>query len=174
MEQPVIETERLLLRPFHNEDAKDIQKLAGNRKVSETTLNIPYPYNDGMAVEWISNHAVSWKNRTGAIYAVTDKISKKLLGAVSLVAINGAEAELGYWIGEPYWGKGYCTEASKVLVRVAFSDMGIKRLTAEHLSSNPASGKVMIKIGMRHVNQTQKLDRNGHMALINIYEIKNM
>ena len=173
MEQPVIETERLLLRPFDSEDAKDIQKLAGNRKVSEATRNIPYPYKDGIAEEWISNHVSCWKNRTGAIYAVTEKISKKLFGAVSLVEINGAAAKLGYWMGEPYWDKGYSTEAAKALLQFAFTGMGVKKVIAEHLSSNPASGRVMEKIGMLYVNQIQKLDRNGQMAQMEIYELRN-
>lgn len=173
MEQAVIETERLLLRPFKNEDAKDIQKLAGNTKVSEKTRNIPYPYKDGIAEKWISNLAVSWKNGTGATYAVTDKISNTLLGTVSLVEINGEEGKLGYWMGEPYWCKGYCTEAARALVQYAFSNMGIETVGAEHLSSNPASGRVMQKIGMRHIRQTQKLDRKGQMVNMEIYELEN-
>ena len=81
-------------------------------------------------------------------------------------------AELGYWIGEPYWNRGYCSEAAKSLVQFAFEKLAVKNIMAEHLSSNPASGRVMQKLGMQHVNQTRKPDRNGKMALIEIYELR--
>jgi RimJ/RimL family protein N-acetyltransferase len=173
MNQPEIETQRLLLRQFSHEDAKIVQKLAGNKLVSEPTLNIPYPYQDGMAEEWISNQILNWKNRTQVIYAVTDKVSKQLLGAVSLVEIKGTEAELGYWFGKPYWGEGYCTEATKALVEFAFANLGIVKIVAEHLSSNSASGRVMEKVGIRYDGSSQKPNRNGQMVQIETYELQN-
>lgn len=81
------------------------------------------------------------------------------------------EKVLGYWVGESYWKKGYCTEAAKALIEFAFSRLGIVKVTAEHLSSNPASGRVMEKIGMCYVNQIQKLDRNGKKAKIECYAL---
>lgn len=170
MKQPVIETLRLLLRPFDKKDAKVVQQLSGNKNVSDPTINIPYPYEAGMAEEWISKHSLSWKNRTSITYAITDRVSKKLLGTVAFVKINGSEAELGYWIGEPYWGRGYCTEAAKALVEFAFVHFKIEKIVAEHLSSNPASGKVMEKIGLHHINQAYILNRHGKKAKIEVYE----
>jgi RimJ/RimL family protein N-acetyltransferase len=74
--QPQITTQRLSLRPFTPEDAKDVQNLAGNKNVSEQTLNIPYPYRDGMAEAWISDQTHNWNSGTEVIYAITDKKSK--------------------------------------------------------------------------------------------------
>ncbi len=173
MIQPEIETHRLLLRQFNIEDAEVIQQLAGNKKVSEQTLNIPYPYQDGMAEEWIFNQIRIRGNGTEAIYAITDKNSKRLLGTVGLVSIKGLEAELGYWVGEPYWGKGFCTEATKALVAFAFANLGIVKIVAEHLSSNLASGRVMEKIGMAHVGLEHKPDRNSQIVQIENYELQN-
>lgn len=99
MIQPEIKTKRLLLRQFKREDAKVVQYLAGNKNVSEPTLNIPFPYEDGMAEEWISSQTQGWKNGTEAIYAITDKNAKGLLGTVGLVNIRDSQAELGYWAG---------------------------------------------------------------------------
>ena len=126
-----------------------------------------------MAEEWISSHLSHWKSRTAVIYAVTDINSKRLLGTVSFVGIKDSEAELGYWIGEPYWKKGYCTEATKALVEFAFTNLGIVKIVAKHLSSNPASGRVMEKIGMHHANHAYILDRNGERAKIEVYELQN-
>ena len=172
MHQLKIETPGLLLRPFLEQDAGDVRSLAGNKNVSETTLNIPHPYDSGEAEKWISTHAGAWKNRTGVIYAIVERSSKDLVGAISLVKMVDGNAELGYWIGEPYWNRGYCSEAAKSLVQFAFEKLAVKNIMAEHLSSNPASGRVMQKLGMQHVNQTRKPDRNGKMALIEIYELR--
>jgi len=170
MEQPTIETERLLLRPFSVEDANVVQQLAGKRKVSDTTMNIPHPYTDGMAESWISTHPSNWENRTGVTYAITIKDSKELIGTVSLSKINGAQSELGYWVGIPFWNMGYCSEAASALIEFASRTIGITSVRAVHLTSNPASGRVLQKLGMRHVEKSQTPDRNGLMAGIEIYE----
>ena len=89
------------------------------------------------------------------------------------MSIDGAQGELGYWIGESYWGMGYCTEAAKALIQFSFHTLGLKKIVAEHLTSNPASGKVMKKAGMRHVLTTQKVDRHGVNASMEMYEIQH-
>lgn len=124
-----------------------------------------------MAVEWVSTHLSGWENKSVITYAITDINSQQLLGSVGFVEINGSEAELGYWIGEPYWGNGYCTEAVMALVEFALTNFGITKIVAKHLSSNPASGKVMKKIGMRHTNHKYKLDRYGKRAKVELYEL---
>ncbi len=170
MKQPCIKTDRLILRRFCKADSKDVQQLAGKREVSETTLNIPYPYKDGMATEWISTHSTNWTKRNAVAYAITDKISGKLIGTVSLTKIVGNHAELGYWIGLPFWGLGYCTEAASALVEFAFMNLRITKIIAEHLSSNPSSGRVMQKIGMNYIGSKKILDRNKKMVPLEIYE----
>jgi ribosomal-protein-alanine N-acetyltransferase len=172
MNQSEIETPRLLLRPLMKQDAGDVQALAGNENVSQTTLNIPHPYKTSTAVKWISTHADAWKNRTGVTCAIVEKSSNDLVGVVSLVNIVDGNAELGYWIGEPYWNRGYCSEAAKSLVQFAFEKLAVKNIVAEHLSSNPASGRVMQKLGMQHLSQTQKPNRYGKLALIELYELR--
>ncbi len=170
MKQPCIKTDRLILRRFCEADANDVQKLAGKREVSDSTLNIPYPYIDGMAEEWISKHVENWNNRATIAYAITDKKSDELIGTVSLTKITGNVAELGYWIGLPFWGLGYCTEAANALVEFAFKNIGITKIIAEHLSSNPGSGRVMQKIGMKYIGNKIISDRNDKMVPLEIYE----
>jgi len=171
MNQPEIETERLLLRAFTQLDSKDVQYLAGNRKVSEMTLNIPHPYEDGMAEEWISTHLSNWRDGKVITYAVIDKESKILIGTVGFVRIEESKAELGYWIGEQYWGKGFCTEAATALIKFAGTKLRITGITAEHLSSNPASGRVMKKLKMLHVDSKYRVDRDGKQAKMEVYEL---
>lgn len=167
--QPVFETRRLLLRPFTLSDAGQVQKLAGKREVSETTSYIPHPYEDGMAEAWIASHSLAWANHTRVSYAIEGKDSGRLIGAVSLSKIDKKNAELGYWIGLPFWGNGYCTEAAQKLIEVAPREFGIFNIRAVHLLANPASGKVLQKLGLSHASNEQVLDRNGVLADVGVY-----
>ena len=133
MEQPEIETERLILRRFNSSDARAVKELAGNYNVAKTTLNVPHPYEKGMAELWIERHPEKWNSNTGAIFAITSKELNQLIGTVSLMDIEGTQAEIGYWIGEPFWGNGYCTEAVNALIQFSLDNLGIKKFIAEHL-----------------------------------------
>ncbi len=172
MKQPDLKTERLLLRRFRLGDASEVQQLAGNFNVAKMTLNVPYPYAPGMAEEWIGSHQENWESRTRVVYAIVKLNSHQLLGTTGLMSIDGLQAELGYWIGEPYWGMGYCTEATEALIQFAFQKLGLRKIVAEHLTSNPASGKVMEKAGMKHIATKQKVDRHGNNVGMEIYEIR--
>lgn len=173
MEHPEIKTERLLLRCFKLTDTKQVQALAGNFNVSKTTLNIPYPYKDGMAEEWIRTEQNYFDNNSQVTFAITDKLTGALMGAISLLSIKDKKAGIGYWIGEPFWSKGYCTEATAALIDYAFSKRRLVKLVAEHLSSNPASGKVMKKVGMHHVATKRIKDRFSNTVDVEIYQIQN-
>ena len=173
MKQPEIETERLILRRFNSSDASVVKELAGNYNVAKTTLNVPHPYEEGMAEFWIESHPEKWDSKTGAVFAITTKELNQLVGTVSLMDIEGTQAEIGYWIGEPFWGNGYCTEAVNALIQFSLDNLGIKKFIAEHLESNPASGKVLVKAGMHLVDTVQKVDRFGEKANIKIYDNQN-
>ena len=170
--QPQIETPRLLLRRFEPADAADVRRLADNYSLARHTLKIPHPYLPGVADNWIAGHARLWELRTSGTWAITLAADQTLLGAITLTWINRTRAELGYWIGEPYWGNGYCSEAARALIEFGFEQLELKRIIAEHLRNNPASGRVMQKAGMRHAGSVRKLDRNRRKAEMEIYEIR--
>ena len=173
MKQPNISTTRLILRPFELTDASNVQRLAGNFNVAKTTLNIPHPYEDGMAEKWIAKHKYQWEHKTHAVFAIEITESKTFIGVISLFDATIAEAKLGYWIGEPYWGYNYCTEASAAIIRFAFKNLYLERIFAEHLTSNPASGRVMQKVGMTKFANRLIRDRNNNDSIVAIYEIIN-
>ena len=140
-----------------------LQQLAGDRAVADTTLNIPYPYEDGLAERWIGNHRDWFERGEQAIFAVILKSSPapvselrhvsvaKLIGAVGLlIHREDQRAELGYWIGKPYWNQGYCTEAARAAIGFGFEHLGLNRIYAHHFVRNPASGRVLQKLGMSH------------------------
>lgn len=144
-----LETERLVLRPFTLADAGDVQRLAGNKAIADTTLNIPHPYEDGMAEAWIATHQPGLDAGELAAFAMTLKSGDALIGAISLkIDMEMQSADMGYWVGEPFWGQGYCTEAARRVVEFGFNDLNLRRIHAMHLERNPASGRVLQKIGM--------------------------
>lgn len=148
-ERPTLQTARLVLRPFALSDAPVVRELAGHRSIADTTLNIPHPYEEGMAEDWIATHADQYEQGNGVQFAITLREEETFIGAAGLNCNERFNrAELGYWIGRPRWNRGYCTEAARAVLDHAFRVMGLHRVVAHHLQRNPASGRVMEKLGM--------------------------
>jgi len=174
-EQPTLDTERLTLRPFIAYDAFDVERLAGAREVADTTLNIPHPYPHGGAAEWIRLHGPAWEGGTSATFAIVGKKTGALVGAISLIIKREhRRAELGYWIALDCWNRGYATEASRRLIDFGFEILGLHRIEARHFLRNPASGRVMEKLGMQKEGQERdwaiKWDRFETLAVYSILE----
>lgn len=149
--QPNLHSKRLFLRPFELSDGDDLRRLAGDRAIADTTLQIPHPYKVGMAEEWILTQRPRFEAGEQVVFAVLLRESGQLIGAMGLVIENKfRRAELGYWIGRPYWGNGYCTEAGRAILQYGFQSLNLNRIHAYHFKRNPASGRVMQKLGMRH------------------------
>lgn len=160
---PTLTGIRVVLRAFALSDADRVQQLAGDEMVAATTRNIPHPYKDGMADEWISMHQSLHKNGNGLVYAITHRQKKHLMGAVSLMSIEKQhQAELGYWLGTEYWGKGYTTEAAGLLIEHAFSQLGLIRIYAHCMAGNRASARILTKIGMEHEGTRKLHIRKGN------------
>jgi ribosomal-protein-alanine N-acetyltransferase len=142
-------TPRLVLRPFDLRDAPTVQRLAGAREIADTTLNIPHPYDVGMAEQWIAGHESSCQAGTLVVFAIVLRDGMQLIGAIGLTIDRAADkGDLGYWIGKPFWGEGFCTEAAQAVLDYGFGTLELNRICARHFARNPASGRVMAKIGM--------------------------
>lgn len=150
MNRPTLETERLLLRPFVHEDAADVTRLVSDRRIADTTINIPHPYDQDMAEGWIAKHAEAAERDEGLTLAVTLRETGATVGAVGLaISRNHRRAELGYWVAVDYWGHGYATEAASAIVEHAFTTLDLGRVVAHCLTRNPGSWRVMEKLGMQ-------------------------
>jgi RimJ/RimL family protein N-acetyltransferase len=152
MEWPVrLETDRLILRPFRLEDAPDVARLAGEREIAETTLNIPHPYEESIAVEWIARHTAWAAAGESYVFAINRREEPSLIGALELgVEREHERAELGYWIERSCWNLGYATEATRAAVAFGFGELGLHRIQANHFSRNGASGSVLLKAGFTY------------------------
>jgi len=150
MNEILLETQRLLLRPFREADIPEIVQLLNDPAIAKTTLNIPYPYNEEKAREWLDFQQQGWESGQEHTFAITRQEDGRLLGAISIRAnARHKKAEIGYWIGSPYWGQGYATEAARAIIRYGFETLDLNRIYALHFSENPASGRVMQKAGMQ-------------------------
>ena len=146
-----IQTRRLTLRPYTLDDIPALVPLIGAREVAATTLRIPHPYTEDIAREFI---ALAEKDETSGQCvrrAIILRQTGALCGGVGLqIEPEHRRAELGYWIGVPYWGNGYATEAAMAMVKYGFETLELQRIFASYVPRNVASGKVLQKIGMRH------------------------
>ena len=149
---PDLITRRLRLRILVLEDAPDIARLAGDPKISGNTLEIPYPYDQKAAHEWIAEVSAAVSAGTKIIFAITGRNTGGLYGVIGLMDITRehSRAKLGYWIGRPYWNQGYATEAVCAVLDYGFRVLGLNRIYAFYLTRNPASGKVLDKCSIRH------------------------
>jgi len=142
---PVLATERLMLRAPQAADAKAIAGLINDRRIAENTARIPHPY--GLA----DAHAfLAEVNRDPGepafLIALRDGT---IIGGCGIHVRSGRDPELGYWIGVPYWGRGYGTEAARALIDHAFGALGCERLVSRARVSNPASRRVLEKCGFQ-------------------------
>jgi RimJ/RimL family protein N-acetyltransferase len=146
-----LRTARLLLRSFIDKDVPTVVRLAGVKEIAATTLQIPHPYVEEDASTFFAKANEDFRAGRSVSFAITIQANKELCGAVGLhIAKEHNHAELGYWIGVPYWGQGYATEAAGAAVASGFDSLHLNRIFAHHFAGNTGSQRVLEKIGMRH------------------------
>jgi [ribosomal protein S5]-alanine N-acetyltransferase len=145
--ETTLKTARLILRPYSDADIPELLPLVGSREVAATTLRIAHPYTEQDARAFLQ-----LAQQPGKIWlAITLRNDGRQIGGIGLrVEEQHRHAELGYWLGVPYWGKGYATEAAREMVRHGFEDLNLHRIFASHFKHNPASGRILTKLGMRY------------------------
>ena len=148
---PTLKTRRLLLRSFVADDAPALQELAGEREIADTMISVPHPYSLATARSWIAAQAHSFGSGLEVHFALIDAERGVLVGAAGLRDIDRehCQAELSFWIGRPWWGRGYATEAAYAVLAHGFGDLRLNRIYAFHMLRNPQSANVLRKIGMK-------------------------
>jgi RimJ/RimL family protein N-acetyltransferase len=141
---PVLETKRLALRAARLEDAKAVAALANDRRIAENTARIPYPYKLADAEQFIAGAS----KKGEAAYLITLR-DETIIGACGLMFREDDTPEIGYWLGVPYWNKGYATEALHALIDCAFTDLTHDAVQAGARVTNPASRRVLEKCGFQ-------------------------
>jgi RimJ/RimL family protein N-acetyltransferase len=141
---PVLETDRLILREPRLDDAAAVAALANNRKIAEMTQLIPHPYGVDDAARWIATLPAETKHWKFGVFTEQDGF----VGACGFTA-RGETMTIGYWIGEPYWRRGYATEAARAVIDHIFSTTDLDAIAASCRVTNPASRRVLEKCGFQ-------------------------
>ena len=140
----VLETERLVLRSPRLEDAKAIATLANDRRIAENTRRIAHPYTIDHAEEFIASH----RDEGGLVFVVTLG-NGTVIGSCGIADSDAGAPELGYWLGVPFWGNGYATEAVRAVIDHAFTELAHDALQAGARVTNPSSRRILEKCGFQ-------------------------
>jgi len=149
--RPRLECDRLRLRALEMSDCPRVAELAGDKRIYDMTLLIPHPYSVKQAEDWIGTHPAHWsrwREDWTMNFAIRSNASDELMGVIGLVGVpRHKRAEMGYWLGVPFWGNGFMSEAARAMVEFAFGTLGANRLEAGVFDGNTASMNVLRKAG---------------------------
>lgn len=143
-----IATKRLVLRAPMRGDVPDLVKLADNPAVASKLARMPSPYTRADAIGFVEIMSQRGDERP---YAIT--LDDHLIGIVGFSFVEGKPPELGYWLGEPHWGKGYMSEAVRGLIEAAHRTHHYELIVARALADNAGSLNVLEKAGFKRVGK---------------------
>jgi [ribosomal protein S5]-alanine N-acetyltransferase len=151
-------TARLVLYPSGQTEAARAFEIQSNWNVTRMLRMASWPPDRQAIDAWFAEHAGEWI--AGRAYRFAIGLQGSMIGLVDVDGISDGSGELGYWIDEPFWGRGYAFEAASALVRFAFEEVGLERLLSGHAEDNPASGKILRRLGFEHVRDIQLHSRS--------------
>ena len=167
-----LETQRLWLRWPAAADAATIERLAGEREIAEFAARIPHPYPRGAAEGFVL--AARKANSDGIALHLALALRQKPSVAIGMVSLEGAgdTLEIGYWLGEPYWGHGIATEAVAAVTEFAFANLPIHRVHACVFEGNAASARVLEKNGyVLEGRMRRRIEKDGQILDELVYGI---
>lgn len=145
-------TERLLLRPGWREDAPALFQAIADESIVRNLAQAPWPYSFADAETFLARERPH--GEPGCLIFLRTEGAPRLIGGIGFGRTPDGDTELGYWIARPYWGLGFATEAARALIANARESLRLKRLVAGHFLDNPASGRVLRKLGFRSTGDT--------------------
>ena len=151
--EPIV-TERLVLRPLEARDRARLIQLANNWRVAKNLSTMPYPYTEAAADDWLGKQADLWAGGKTVNLAIA--LDGEMIGGTGVGVRYHGEWEMGYWLGEPYWNRGYASEAARGLRDYAFCELKLEKIVAGHYADNHASGAILTKLGFRYTKETMR------------------
>ena len=146
-----LQTDRLTLRSPRMSDVGPMTLYAGDDRVASMTTSIPHPYDPQMARNFVEQVAAGTYREDVWVMDGTDHGGAEFIGIISL---KRDAAEVGYWVGPPFWSSGYASEALEALLAHLFADRGLTEVSAAVLFDNPASQQVLRKAGFAEIGNT--------------------
>lgn len=151
---PVVETRRLLLRAPGPQDIPAIARLANDPDIARMTCRMPHPFGQGDAEDFVVQ--VAAQNPAKAATFLIEHEDQGPVGVIGMFEDADVAPETGYWIGRPFWGRGFATEALEGALVWAGKRWKRRALMAGHFADNPASGRVLEKAGFLYTGETRK------------------
>ncbi len=147
-------TERLLLRPGWSEDAPALFAAIADEAIVRNLAQAPWPYRLADAESFLTRERGPLD--AACLIFLREQGAPRLVGGIGFGPMPGSVGvrEFGYWIARPYWGRGFATEAGRALLANARDTLRLKRLDAGHFVDNPASGRVLVKLGFAPTGRT--------------------
>ena len=168
-----METERLILRKLEQRDAPlYFERISSREAVAKTMLWEPHQHPG--ETEALVARCVQWyADPTFCRWAIALKSDDTIIGVADLLRFTeDRRCSFAYMIGEEFWGQGYATEALRAIFAYGFDHLNLRQIEADHFSDNPASGRVMQKLGMQHVGSTPKAyEKNGIFHDVEVYTL---
>ncbi|MCY3833772.1 MAG: GNAT family protein [Chloroflexi bacterium] len=138
------------MRLLETGDIPALQRLAAAEEIAKNTF-VPHPYPPDAARDFVQKAREQWRNEEAFVFAILEKTSEHFVGCMGIhLTPAHNRAEVGYWIGLPYWGRGLATAALRLIIQFGFEELKLNRIAAGHFPHNPASGRVMQKANMRY------------------------
>lgn len=148
MQIPKLQGKNFILRPYQNGDQSSLRKHISNIMIYRNTTHIPYPYTRKDADQWITKNLKEQKQKAPQSINFAITVKDKVVGGISLSNIKPQhKGEIGYWLGEQFWGQGIMTEAVNLVTQFGFKRLKLKRIFACVYPSNRASMRVLEKAG---------------------------
>ncbi|MGH6614835.1 GNAT family N-acetyltransferase [Sphingomonas sp.] len=143
-------TKRLTLRPGWPEEAPELAQAIAHESVAMKLARVPWPYRQDDAADWLARP----RTATATDFViVSHEHDHRIVGAIGLREEESGLSNLGYWLTPDAWGRGYATEAGRAVLHMARHALGLKRLSSGHFVDNPASGRVLRKLGFRETGR---------------------
>lgn len=152
-----IRTDRLVLRPTFATDAERAFEIQSDWEVTRMLRMASFPADRQATLDWFADHEREWS--AGEAYRFAVEVAGRMVGLVDVDEIKDGEGDLGYWLDRAAWGRGYAFEAANAVVRFAFGETGLSTLKSGHAADNPASGRVLAKLGFVPVDIVERFSR---------------
>ncbi|WP_105429911.1 GNAT family N-acetyltransferase [Neorhizobium sp. T6_25] len=152
-----LKTERLVLRPTTGADAGRAFEIQSDWEVTRMLRMAAFPPDLSATEAWFSDHGREWLTGEACRFAV--EVENRVVGLVDIDEIADAEGELGYWFERSVWGFGYASEAAREAIRFAFEEIGLSVLKSGHAQDNPASGRILVKLGFHYIDTIERFSR---------------
>ena len=151
-----LEFGRYRLRPFRRGDEPSIARHINDRRIERYTLNIPHPYTLKDARHWVDFNRKLDRAAKRVQLNLAIALEGEVIGGIGLFRMNGHSAELGYWLGVKYWGRGIVTGAVRTLTAYAMKSLKLRRVYAKVFPANKASARVLEKCAYKYEGRLVK------------------